>query len=261
MDKNCLEMVRQHDPDRFLISLMCDSRSRPALWPLFAFNYEIAKTAEVVSEEITARIRFQWWRDALAEIYDGKEPRRHEVVTPLARTIKNYALPQETLLAMIDAREAAYGKDAFATLDDMKAQARAVNEPILRAALSITGERETQETLEAVSILYGLIGMVRAVPFGMADNRLMLPADIMARHEASRTKVMDFRQTSILPPVIRDVVEIAPTALPRSRLLKAAQKSALVHKRHIEKCGYDLFDARLRVPPPALALRVWLGSR
>ena len=51
----CGETVRKHDPDRFLLSMFAPPESREALWALYAFNHEIAKTREVVTETQVAR--------------------------------------------------------------------------------------------------------------------------------------------------------------------------------------------------------------
>src|SRR3546814_9275649 len=71
---------------------------------LYAFNYEVAKTAEVVSEPMIGQIRLQWWRESLAGIYEGRA-RQHEVVQPLARAVTARALPRALLETIIDARE------------------------------------------------------------------------------------------------------------------------------------------------------------
>ena len=78
----CGNLVRQQDPDRFLLSLFVPAKVRPALWALYAFNYEIAKTREVVSETATGLIRLTWWREAIDEIYQGRPVRQHQVVQP-----------------------------------------------------------------------------------------------------------------------------------------------------------------------------------
>ena len=101
----CGNIVRQQDSDRYLLSLFAPAKHRHALWALFAFNCEIAKTREVVSETTIGLIRLQWWRDAIAEIYEGKPVRQHEVVQPLAQAIKNYHLPRDLFDTLIYARE------------------------------------------------------------------------------------------------------------------------------------------------------------
>ena len=61
--------LRQHDRDRYLTTLFAPSDRRGALIALYSFNFEVAKTREVVREPLLGRIRLQWWRDAIDEIY------------------------------------------------------------------------------------------------------------------------------------------------------------------------------------------------
>ena len=101
----CGELVRKHDPDRFFMSLMQPADRREALWALYAFNYEIAKTREVVTDTTLGLIRLQWWRDGIAEIYDGKDVRQNEILPTLAQAIKDYDLPQKLFEDLCYARE------------------------------------------------------------------------------------------------------------------------------------------------------------
>ena len=77
----CAEQVRRQDRERYLTALFAPAERREDLFALYTFNHEVAKTAEVVSEAMVGRIRLQWWREAIAEIYDGR-PRAHGVVVP-----------------------------------------------------------------------------------------------------------------------------------------------------------------------------------
>jgi phytoene synthase len=94
------ELVRRHDPDRFLTALFAPEDRRPALFTLYAFNHELARAREVASEPMLALIRLHWWR----EVVQGAE-RRHEVATPLSAAIAAGLLARDDLLALIDARE------------------------------------------------------------------------------------------------------------------------------------------------------------
>ena len=55
----CAEEVRLGDRDRFLMTLFAPSEHREALFALYAFNIEISKTREVVSEAMLGAIRLQ----------------------------------------------------------------------------------------------------------------------------------------------------------------------------------------------------------
>src|SRR5579872_635856 len=94
-------LVRRHDPDRFLTALFAPSEKRDTLLTLYAFNHELARAREVVSEPPLALIRLQWWR----EVVEGAR-RQHEVAEPLSAALDAGVLARDDLLAMIDAREA-----------------------------------------------------------------------------------------------------------------------------------------------------------
>ena len=80
----CARHVRAQDRDRYLTALFAPGERREDLFALYAFNLEVAKTAEVVSETMIGRVRLQWWRDCLEETYAGR-PRHHAVAGPLAK--------------------------------------------------------------------------------------------------------------------------------------------------------------------------------
>src|SRR3982751_5229634 len=105
---SCMDTIRRYDRDRFLLGLTVPVNRRNALWALFAFNHEIAKTREVVSEPTLGLIRLQWWRDALDQLYQGNTL-QHEVLTALTPVIREHDLPRAWFDDLINAREADLG--------------------------------------------------------------------------------------------------------------------------------------------------------
>src|SRR5207249_10503855 len=88
-------LVRRHDRDRFQTALFAPAARREALFALYAFNYEIARVRERVSEPTLGRIRLEWWRENIAAAYQGGAVRHHPVAESLAATIREYALTRE----------------------------------------------------------------------------------------------------------------------------------------------------------------------
>src|SRR5438067_12532545 len=80
-------LVRRHDRDRFQTVLFAPAARREALFALYAFNSEIARVRESVTEPMLGQIRLQWWRENIAAAYDGGAVRRHVVAEPLAVAI------------------------------------------------------------------------------------------------------------------------------------------------------------------------------
>src|SRR5271163_3052970 len=81
-------ITRRHDRDRFQTALFAPAARREALFALYAFNYEIARVREAVTQPMLGQIRLQWWRENIAAAFEGGGRRHHPVVEPLAATIR-----------------------------------------------------------------------------------------------------------------------------------------------------------------------------
>lgn len=100
-----LETVRAADRDRFLAALFAPEPARSDLMALLAFDHELARTRTVTREPMLARIRLQWWREAVAQATGQGAPRAQPVVEVLSETVRRHLLASERLEALIDARE------------------------------------------------------------------------------------------------------------------------------------------------------------
>lgn len=101
----CAELVRRGDPDRFLSALLAPPDLRERLFALYAFNLELARIPSVVSEPTLGLIRLEWWRESVAMVFEGGRVRAHEVVGPLAETIRAANLPRAPFDRILAARE------------------------------------------------------------------------------------------------------------------------------------------------------------
>jgi phytoene/squalene synthetase len=100
-----LDLVRSVDRDRFLGALFAPEPARGDLLALLALDHELARTRTVTREPMLARIRLEWWREAVAEAAGTEKPRAQPIAESLSETMRRGALPPESLLALIDARE------------------------------------------------------------------------------------------------------------------------------------------------------------
>lgn len=163
MNDLCADIVRRHDPDRYVASLLLPSAARPGLWALYAFNYEVARSREVVTDAPLGRIRLQWWREALDEALCPANPLfRHEILRPLAGIIHANALPAPLFHALIDAREADMDPAAVTGLSGLESYALATNLPLLDLSARLCGEDPQNPALAPVAAAYGLVGLMRA---------------------------------------------------------------------------------------------------
>ncbi len=233
-------MVRERDPDRFLISMLMPSEVREALWALFAFNHEIAKTREVVSDTTLGHIRLQWWREAVGAVYEGGAVPEHEVVGPLAEVTRKYNLPRGAFEDLIYAREFDLEGVAPAHLEGFLIYADHTSTPLMKLAMTICGDDPEAEPVQPVAINYALAGILRAAAIHRAQGRSFLP---------------EGRGT---PEGIKAVIEggIAEGLGPQSRFLRLSDCMAQTYLRRIKVLKYDVFSPKMAVPPPFLALRM-----
>ncbi len=258
----CGNLVRQQDPDRFLLSLFAPAAAREALWSLYAFNYEIARTREVVSDTTLGLIRLQWWRDSLHEIYRNETPRRHEVLLPLAEAIKKYDLPKDLFFNLIYAREFDLEDVAPANMEGFLHYADFTTTPLNHLGQLISGDSDTAEIIKAVSVNYAVIGLVRSVPHYVSSRRCMLPEDVLQTSGISVQKLFDFNQKSVLPEVIGKVISgVSDIRNIRSRVLRAHNALTQIYANQIRSLEYDVFDPRMVIPPKFKEARLWIKTR
>ena len=100
-----LDTVRRADRERFLAALFAPEPARTDLLALLAFDHELARTRHVTREPMLARIRLEWWREAVAEMAGSGRPCAQPVVESLSETVRSRSLHPQSLLALIDARE------------------------------------------------------------------------------------------------------------------------------------------------------------
>jgi phytoene synthase len=178
MNDQIAALVRRHDPDRFLTALFAPADRRDALLTLYAFNHELARAREMVSEPPLALIRLQWWREVLAG-----ERRRHEVATPLSEALAAGALQPTLLLPLIESREAeAYGD--FATQAEWHSWLLAGAGGLAVAAAAALGAG-APESFRPFGAAYGVAGLLRSSLILAAQGRCLLPHDLLARHNLS----------------------------------------------------------------------------
>lgn len=175
MNNDIAELVRRHDPDRFLTALFAPADKRDALLTLYAFNHELARAREVASEPHLALIRLQWWR----EIVEGTR-RRHPVATPLSDAIAQGLFVPADLLAIVDAREIE-ADPAIETLADWRAYLLTGAGGLAVAAARLLGAPDA-EAFRPFGAAYGAIGVLRNVPVHAAHGRCLLPVDVLAAH-------------------------------------------------------------------------------
>ena len=168
--------VRRYDRDRFVTALFAPAAAREDLFTLYAFNIEIARIRETVSEAMLGQIRLQWWRDALDRICRG-DPAYHPVADDMSKLIRRQSLPRPLFDRLIEARELDMQDQPPATLAQLKLYVEDSSAGLSALAALVLGGEDgaTQEAARHVGQAWGLVGLLRAHPFAIKLRRLYLP--------------------------------------------------------------------------------------
>lgn len=271
----CGQEVRKYDNDRFLTCLFAPAERREALFALCAFNLEIAKTREVVSEPMLGLMRLQWWRDAIAGAFGEGPMPQHAVVQPVASAISTYGLTRAHFDTLIDAREADLEDEPPGNLACLVNYAQVTAVPLVLLVLEALGVREpaAAEAGRHAAIGYALAGLLRAVPHHARQNRVLLPADRLAEHGVRVRDVVEGKAGPSLKPVIREVADVARDHLAKARGLRREVPKAAVpallgatladtYLGALAREDHDPLAARVQMPHPLRSIRLaWAAMR
>ena len=252
----CGHLVQEQDPDRFLLSMFARSDIREDLWALFAFNHEIAKTREVVSETQLGLIRLQWWRDAIEKIYEGEGPTENEILPALAKAIARHDLPKEHFDMLLHAREFDLEDVLPGNVEGLLNYADFTNVPLMKLVLRVTGAPDG-EPVQPAAVNYALAGVLRAVPFHARQRRCYLPEDLMKQYGQSTNQLYELKPAEGLPEIVREVAEHSVMGVKcEDRVLRAMNTLAWMYLGQLKRCHYDVFHPKMTLEPAFKALRV-----
>jgi len=264
-----VEMLRRHDRDRFFCTLFAPAARRPELWAVLAFNHEIARVRETVSQPILGQIRLQWWRDAVDEIYAGKPPRRHETAEPLADVIRGRGLKRARLDALIDARERDLDETPPATLAELDAYAAASAGALTELMAEILAPDISQAGLaaaRAVGTAWGLVGLIRAVPFHLASGRIFIPDELGLDSATLQAQQFSPALGAALARIADAARRHIAAARSARRTIAGAALPALLsarladhYLRRLAATGYDPYRPEIQQPDPLALWRLGLG--
>jgi phytoene synthase len=157
------ETVRTADRDRYLSSLFMPDGKRPHVLALYAFNAEVVRIRDVVSEPAIGMIRLQWWRDTIESGTGGGHP----VAEALAGAIAEGGLPKQALLDLVTAHEFDLYQDRMPGLTELEAYLGETSSRLIQMTAMILDRDAAPKASEAA----GLGGVAQGLTGILADPR------------------------------------------------------------------------------------------
>jgi NADH dehydrogenase [ubiquinone] 1 alpha subcomplex assembly factor 6 len=262
-------LVQRCDRDRFQTVLFAPVARREALFALYAFNCEIARVRERVTQPTLGHMRLEWWREAVAAAFDGGPVRRHVVVEPLTVAIRDHRPTRAHFDRLINARESDLDDEPPASLEALEDYAEGTSARLVYLALEILGARDPPATAAGfhVGIAYALAGLLRAMPHLARTGRRFIPTDIIGRTELDDADYRAWRSRPALRAASAELAAAASRHLASARSCRATiARSALpallpaTIAQHsltrLRRAGWNPFDPSLTTRDPLQSWRL-----
>jgi len=205
----CAALVREHDFGRYASALFVAPQLRRALLSLYAFNVEISRIRDQVSQPLPGEIRLQWWSDMLTGQAAGAEG--NPVATELQLTIRESGLPVERLLRLIDEHQFDLYNDPMPTMAALDGYLNDTSAALfaLGAGIAAPSSAEVDHLARHAGLAHGIVQLLVALPRDAAHRQLFVPAQLLDQHGSGMEEMFAGRQT---PSIRAALNELAGTA-------------------------------------------------
>lgn len=226
----CALDVRERDFERYALTLFVAPKHRRALLALYAFNAEVSRVRDMVSQPLPGEIRLQWWADALAGKEHG-EVGGNPIAAELLRAVEAYGLPRDALERLIEAHRFDLYDEPIPSLEHLEGYARQTHGTVLALSARVLGgdASHVEALAREAGIALGIVRAINVLPLHASRRQFYLPADLVAQFQVRVEDVFAGTPSAALRELIghlhgvarahhdaamRLLTSVAPTAQP-----------------------------------------------
>ena len=206
----CADLVRTHDFSRYAATLFLPQAQRRALLSLYAFNVEISRVREQVSQPLPGEMRMQWWTDMLQGAgHGGVEG--NPVAAELRQTIGEYRLPVEPLTRLIEEHQFDLYNDPMPSMAALEGYATETASALfsLGARIAAPPSAVIDHLARHAGLAQGIAQVIAALPFDAARRQLFVPLQLLQQHGSGMEEVFSGKPTPRVRAAIDQLVEDA----------------------------------------------------
>jgi phytoene synthase len=218
----CAELVRSHDFARYASTLFVPSVQRQALLAVYAFNVEISRVREQVSQPLPGEMRLQWWTDMLAgEDHGGVEG--NPVAAELKLAIQSCRLPVERLSRLIEEHQFDLYNDPMPTMAALEGYLNDTSSALFSLGAAIAGWQspDIEHLARHAGLAQGIAQVMAELPLNASRRQLFVPLQLLERHGSGMEEVFAGKETPKLRAVLDQLVHEAREHLETAMALLA----------------------------------------
>jgi phytoene synthase len=203
----CAELVRSHDFARYASTLFVPAAQRPALLALYAFNVEISRVREQVSQPLPGEMRLQWWTDMLAGAgHGGVEG--NPVAAGLLQAIRGFRLPVDRLSRLIDEHQFDLYNDPMPTMAALEGYINDTSSALFSLGAGIAGRQSDaiEHLARHAGLAQGIAEVIAALPLDASRRQLFVPLQLLESHGSGMEEVFAGKQTPKLRAALDQLI-------------------------------------------------------
>eukprot|EP01041_Mallomonas_annulata_P011494 gene11494-24031_t len=195
----CIDLVKKNDFDSYLSGLLLPCTFRGVFFALKAFNVEIALIKQnTIANRLAGRIRFQWWRDTLEDIFNTSNSssivkyHNQPVVQAIRMFVDKYDLSRHWFENCLEARASDLlqpQKDTLSDLESYCEQSHSSLHYLLLEAMSIKHEH-AEFAASHVGVCSGLVTILRGTAFHASHGDVYLPEELLLKNNLTADLVL-----------------------------------------------------------------------
>lgn len=199
----CADLVRGHDFSRYAATLFAPAAERRALLALYAFNVEIVRVRDQVSQPLPGEIRLQWWTDMLSGHAHGSAE-GNPVAAELLRAIRDFDLPVEPFSLLVDEHQFDLYNDPMPTMTALEGYLAATCSALfgLAARIMAPPSEAVEHLARHAGLAQGIAQVIANLPRDAAHRQLFLPQQVLASHNCNMEDVFAGKETPNLRAVL-----------------------------------------------------------
>jgi phytoene synthase len=268
----CADLVRTHDFPRYASTLFLPSVHRRPLLALYAFNVEISRVREVITQPLPGEIRLRWWTDLLLGENHG-DVEGNPVASELLWAVRTWRLPVDRLVRLVEEHEFDLYNDPMPSLSALEGYANDTASALFAcgARFLLRPTPEIDHLARHAGLAHGMTDVISALPIDTARRQLFLPQQLLEVHGSGPHEVFAGKQTPKMRAAIDQVAAEATKHLETALTLLAEVPPdvrpaflslALVRRdlKQMSRADYDPFLPR-RTPRLRLLWTLWRASR
>jgi phytoene synthase len=268
----CADLVRTHDFTRYVSTLFVPAPERRALLAIYAFDVEIARVRDQVSQPLPGEIRLQWWSDMLAGAAHGGEE-GNPVGAELLHAVRAFRLPVQRLSRLVEEHQFDLYNDPMPSMAALEGYLSDTSGTLFCLAAGVVGRpsEEIDHLARHAGLAQGILQVIQALPRDAARRQSFVPLQLLEQHGGRIEELFSGKSTpgarAAIDQLLADAqahltaaMSLLPSVPPEARRVFLPMAMVQRDLARTSRADHDPFaptvNSRLRV-----LWTLWRGSR